>query len=491
MEVVRTYIRGVFEMDNLTSWLERYILPLAIKIGSQKHLVALRDAFIGTLPATMAGSVAVMINAILRDLPPQFIDGYDGSTVPVISQIIEINGYVWNGTLAIAGLIFIFSWGYNLARAYKVNDLAGGIVATAAAIAGIRFSFAGTVEGVNLDPGTIDVLNEAGWEATADSITANGWGWLPLSSLDGNFYFTAMIVGFVATMIYIQLMQAEITIKLPETVPPAVSKAFASIIPATVALYITGVFYWLFARLVPDLTFLEWLQETIALPLLGMSQGFGAVAISALFVQLFWFFGIHSPNVLAPLLEGVFGVAQLTNVNLFQEGGSALALEEGYTWVRGSFDAYAWFGGSGGTIVMVLAILFFSKREEYQTVAKLSIGPGIFNINEPILFGLPVVLNPILFIPFVLTPVISVGIGYFATVFGLVNPVSQQVAWVTPPLLMSFLATGADWRAPIVTLVAMVVSFLIWIPFIISANKVVPISAEEAAEEEMGDDYED
>lgn len=242
MEVVRTYIRGVFEMDNLTSWLERYILPLAIKIGSQKHLVALRDAFIGTLPATMAGSVAVMINAILRDLPPQFIDGYDGSTVPVISQIIEINGYVWNGTLAIAGLIFIFSWGYNLARAYKVNDLAGGIVATAAAIAGIRFSFAGTVEGVNLDPGTIDVLNEAGWEATADSITANGWGWLPLSSLDGNFYFTAMIVGFVATMIYIQLMQAEITIKLPETVPPAVSKAFASIIPATVALYITGVF---------------------------------------------------------------------------------------------------------------------------------------------------------------------------------------------------------------------------------------------------------
>lgn len=73
----------------------------------------------------MAGSVAVMINAILRDLPPDFIEGYDGSTIPVISQIITINGYVWNGTLAIAGLIFVFSWGYNLARAYKVNELAG------------------------------------------------------------------------------------------------------------------------------------------------------------------------------------------------------------------------------------------------------------------------------------------------------------------------------------------------------------------------------
>src|SRR5699024_11444702 len=112
------------------------------------------------------GSVAVMINAILRDLPPDFIEGYDGTTMPVISQIITINGYVWNGTLAIAGLIFVFSWGYNLARAYKVNELAGGIVSTAASIAGIQFSFSGAVEGLSLDQATIDVLNEAGWEAT-------------------------------------------------------------------------------------------------------------------------------------------------------------------------------------------------------------------------------------------------------------------------------------------------------------------------------------
>lgn len=470
-------------MENLTSWLERHILPIASKIGAQKHLVALRDAFIGTIPATMAGSVAVMLNAILRDLPPQFIDGYDGTTIPVIGEIITINGYVWNGTLAVAGLIFVFSWGYNLAKAYAVNELAGGIVSTAAAIAGIRFSFSGAVEGLTLDQATIDTLNDAGWSATTSSITANGWGWLPLSSLDGNFYFTAMIIGFIATMIYIKLMQANITIKLPDSVPPAVSTAFASIIPATAALYAIAAFYWIFSLLIPELTFQEWLQETIALPLLGLSQGFGAVAISALFVQLFWFFGIHGPNVLAPILEGVFGVAQLENVNLFQQGGAQAVIDEGYLWVRGSFDAYAWFGGSGGTIVLILAILLFSKREDYSTVAKLSVGPGIFNINEPILFGMPVVLNAMMFIPFLLTPVISVGIGYFATYFGLVNPVSQQVAWVTPPLLMSFLATGADWRAPIVTLVAMVVSFIIWVPFIISANKMQPTSLEEASDD--------
>lgn len=226
-------------MNALVAWLEKFFLPLASKIGGQKHLIALRDAFIGTLPATMAGSVAVMLNAIMRDLPPQFIDGYDGTTIPVIKQIITINGYVWNGTLAIAGLIFVFSWGYNIAKAYGVNELSGGIVSTAASIAGITFSFAGGIKlkGLNLDPATIEAINKAGWAATPKEITATGWGWLPLNNLDANFFFTAMIIGFIATMIYVKLMLKDITIKLPDSVPPAISKAFASIIPATAALY--------------------------------------------------------------------------------------------------------------------------------------------------------------------------------------------------------------------------------------------------------------
>lgn len=468
-------------MNLITAWLERYFLPIASKIGGQKHLVALRDAFIGTMPATMAGSVAVMLNAILRDLPPQFFDGYDGNTIPVIKQIITINGYVWNGTLAIAGLIFVFSWGYNIAKIYGVNELAGGIVSTAASIAGITFSFSGGISGLKLDPATVDAINAAGWTATSKSITAAGWGWLPLNNLDANFFFTAMIIGFVATMIYVKLMLKDITIKLPESVPPAVSTAFASIIPATVSLYVIAIFYWIFSLIVPDMTFLQWLQKTIALPLLGLSQGFGAVVLVTLFVQLFWFFGIHGPNVLAPILEGVFGVAQLTNVNLFQHGGTAEVLAHGYKWVRGSFDAYAWYGGSGGTIVLILAILLFSKRKDYKAVGKLSVGPGIFNINEPIMFGLPIVLNPLMFFPFLIAPVVSVAIGYFATIWGWVNPVSVAIPWSTPPLLLSFMATGADWRAPIVTLVAMAVSFIIWVPFVIAANKVTAKTEDKAA----------
>lgn len=480
-------------MNALTAWLEKYILPVAARIGGQKHLVALRDAFIGTMPATMAGSVAVMINAIIRDLPPQFWPSYaDGlaegkGIFAVINTIIGINGYVWNGTLAIAGLIFAFSWGYNLARAYGVNDLAGGIVALAALIQGISFGPSNTAAlDVSVPEKVAEAINNAGVGATiADgNISVGLWGWLKLDHLNANAYFTTMILGAVAVIIFSKMMLANITIKMPDSVPPAVSTAFAAILPATVALYVVAIFNYIVSKVSDGQLFIDLVQKYIAEPFLGLSQGVGAVLIVTFFVHLFWFFGIHGPNVLAPVLEGIWGQAQLINVDIFQKGyegktGTAAvlaAIEDGkaYMWVRGSFDAYAWFGGSGGTICLLIAILLFSKRADYLTVAKLAIGPGIFNINEPVMFGLPIVLNAIMFIPFLVAPVVATAIGYFATAAGLVAPVSQQVTWVVPPLLLSFLATGADWRAPIVTLVCMLATFAIYAPFVISANKIDP-----------------
>ncbi|TPO21229.1 PTS sugar transporter subunit IIC, partial [Salmonella enterica subsp. enterica serovar Typhimurium] len=132
-----------------------------------------------------------------------------------------------------------------------------------------------------------------------------------------NAFFTAMILGFVATIIYAKLMLANVTIKMPEQVPPAVSKAFAAIIPATAALYTIAAFNFFFGKLTDGMLFIDWVQKFIAEPLLGLSQGFGAVLLVSILIQLFWFFGIHGMNVLAPVLEGIWGVAQITNVNLF------------------------------------------------------------------------------------------------------------------------------------------------------------------------------
>lgn len=152
------------------------------------------------------------------------------------------------------------------------------------------------------------------------TITNNSWGWLKLDHLNGNAFFTAMILGFVSVIIFAKLMQKNITIKLPDSVPPAVSKAFAAIIPATVSLYVIAIFNYFFTNLMDGQLFIDWVQETIAKPLMGVSQGLGAVILIQLMIQLFWFFGIHGTNVMAPILEGVFGQAQLINIDIFQKG---------------------------------------------------------------------------------------------------------------------------------------------------------------------------
>lgn len=471
-------------MNAITVWMEKYFVPIAAKIGGQKHLVALRDAFIGTLPATMAGAIAVMLNAIVRDMPAKFITGYDGSKIPVIKQIIAVNGFMWNGTLAVVGIIFAFSWGYNLAKAYNVNELAGGIVSLAALIQGVGFSFA-TSAAMKLPSDAAKIINASaentGISFADGALSVSGWGWLKLGQLDGNAYFVIMLMGGLATIVYAKLMLKNITIKMPDSVPPAVAKAFTAIIPAAVALYLTAIFYYIFSLTLGKNgdVLITWVQKTIAEPFLNIGQSLGAIILVTFLVSLMWIFGLHGTNVMAPALEGIWGVGLLKNTNIYDRSGMAgvkAAIKAGngdaYMWVRGSFDSYAWFGGVGGTITLLIMILAFSKREDYRMVAKLGMAPSIFNINEPVMFGLPVVLNPIFFIPFILSPLAGVTIGWLATKLDLVDPVVVATPWVIPPFLYSLMSTGYDWRAPIVTLVCFAAALAIWMPFVLAANSI-------------------
>ncbi|MCT3108359.1 PTS sugar transporter subunit IIC [Lactococcus lactis] len=399
-------------MNGITAWMEKYLVPVAAKIGSQKHLVALRDSFIGMLPATLAGALAAMISAIVTTFPSAIQQMMLGATAfsklapekvwtlantPIIGDLNNISALVNQGTLTVIGLIFAISWGYNLARAYGVNDLAGGIVSVATLFAGLpnqmgKFTAAlGTGKaGVAATDKLNGVLGDQGLAA-----------WKPLfasAHLDAGAYFTVIIMGALAVIIYAKLMLADITIKMPESVPPAVAKAFLAIIPTIAALYIVGLIYYIIGKLTND-SVINLITHYIAEPFQILSQNIFSVLIVTLFVSVFWFFGLHGPNVLAPVLD------------------------------------------------------------------------GIFNINEPVLFGLPVVLNAIFFIPFAVAPLISVIIAYTATALHLVDPVVNAVPWVTPPIMNAFMATGFDWRAIVLTIINLIITFVIWVPFVIAANK--------------------
>jgi PTS system cellobiose-specific IIC component len=457
--------------------MERHILPVAAKIGAQKHLVALRDAFIGMMPATMAGAIAVLLNAFMRDFPNTYL-GADNAITKFFTPVIAVNGLVWTGTLAIMAVIFSASFGYNLAKAYNVDALSGALVSLAAFIMGIPQSASLSLALEEALPANVvDMINStsatSGFAADGSTISAAGWGYFPFSAyMGGSGLFTAIIFGFVSVIIFAKLMQKNIIIKMPDSVPPAVSRAFAAIIPGIAGLYASGLIYYLFERFV-GMPIIDWISESIQKPLLGLSQGYFAVFIIVLLVHVLWFFGLHGTNIMGPVLQSIYGVAMVENTNAYQLGEAVP-----YKWVAGSFEAFVWPGGAGVTLMLLIAILLFSKRADYKTVGKLGIGPGLFNINEPVMFGLPIVLNPLFIIPFIVAPLVTATIAYFATTLGLVAPVVVNVIWVMPTILSGFLATGGDWRAIILTIINLAVALLIWAPFIIAANKINPADQE-------------
>lgn len=439
-------------MEGFNAWMEEHFVPIAAKIGSQKHLVAVRDAFIATMPVTMAGSVATLLNVFLRDLPTEAkMDGF----VKAMQPVIGVNGNVWWGSLAIIALVLSFTIGYTLSKAYDVDPLAGGLISFASFITvtpqGVTVALEKGAQVGNI------VLEEAASIGTWGNI---GWGFTNSGGL-----FTALVIGFISTIIYAKLVQKKVTIKLPDSVPPAVSKAFVAIIPGVIAMYVCGILAYLCGNAF-GMSIGELILEYVQKPFLALSQNFGTVLITVIAVQLFWFFGIHGTNVLAPVLEGVYKVALDANNVAFN---SKQPLE--YLWTRPSFDAYVWMGGAGCTLALIIAIFIFSKRAESKQVAALSAPMGVFNINEPIVFGMPIVLNPIYFIPWILVPVVLTCTAYAATAAGLVPPAVVGPSWVIPPVIFAYLAAGASIPAALLAAINLAIAVAIWSVFVMLANR--------------------
>lgn len=458
-------------MGAFNSFMEAKFMPLAARIGSQKHLVAIRDSFIAIMPITMVGSIAVLLNVFLRDLPTQA--GMTGF-VNAMSPIINVNGNVYFGSIVILALVFVFALGYNLSKTYNVNAIAGGVIAFASLVTcmgqsavfdyelpGVAASAVGQLQGLGLNA----AVNEAG-NVVLGGVSA--WGYLGSGYTGSGGLFTALFVGFACTMIYIKLMQKNIIIKLPDSVPPAVSKAFAAIIPGVVAVYAAGIAAQV-STMVTGMTINDMILKYIQLPLLGISQGFVSVIVMVFLVQLLWFFGLHGHNVLAPVMDGVYLTALTRNIEVFTNTQSTANLP--YLWTRGSFDAFCQMGGSGITLGLLIAIFIFSKRDDQKAIAKLSLPMGVFNINEPVIFGMPIVLNPVYLIPWLIVPPVCAAIAYGATAIGLIPPVFVAVPWVMPVGIYAFLATGGSFLAAVVSLVNLAIATAIWTPFVIMANK--------------------
>lgn len=437
-------------MDKFQSAIERLLVPLSTKLNAQRHICAVRDAFILSFPLTMAGSLMVLLNNVFLSA-----DGFMFKILqfdklfPGIVKFQAVFAPVVKGSADIFSILIVFLIARNLAKLMEGDDLLTGL--TAISVYFIIYPDYFDNEGVNY--------------LTNQYMGAQG-------------LFVAILVGLLVGELMSRLAKSDkLEIKMPEQVPPAVARSFKVLIP----IIITTVFFSVlnyFVKMAAPGGLHELIYNIIQTPLTRMSQSLFSVIILALLSQLLWAMGIHGPNTIAAIRDTMFSEAGNANLLHYAESGTTWGAPFPITY-SGLDTAFAEYGGSGATLGLIIAILIFSKNKKSKSIGKLSFVPGLFNINEMVIFGLPIILNPIYIIPFIIAPLVNIMIGYTAVmILKIMPPVTIGIPWTTPGPLMPFLGTGGNIVALFVGFICLAVSVLIYSPFVIAANKAAIIEDE-------------
>lgn len=427
---------------------------IATRLGNQIHLRTLRDAFATFMPFMMLAGFVTLINYVILE-PTGFMGNIiDPATLTTIQ---EIGTSISNGTLSITTLLVVAAVSYHMcvSRNYT-NHIAAVLVAISTFIV--------------LTPMMTMFTPEGSQEALEVG------GVIPVTHTGASGMFVGIFVGLAATELFIKLSNnKKLQIQLSGNIPPAVLKSFNVLIPImiTVTTFAIGSFAvnQLFNMDVNSL-----ITTLITGPLSRVTTGLPGFLLITSIANLFFGFGIHQAVISGSLLDPFL-------IQNMQENMAAYANREDIPHIINMAfkDTFAVMGGSGNTIALLIAIFIFSRRKDYKDFAKLSVTPALFNISEPIIFGLPIVFNISLIIPFVLAPIFSLTVGYFATAVGLINHVVVQIPWTTPPVISGFLATGGDWRASVLQIAIIAVSVFIYLPFLRIDEKVTSTIGNEEA----------
>jgi PTS system cellobiose-specific IIC component len=425
------------------------LLAFAGKMQSNKILSAIKDSFIDNMPVVIMGAFCTLFQFILSATKAQ---GYDIS-------LANVPGFGW-----LAGLWDM--WG--MMNYGCMNFMAVAIVFLVAMHYSENIGHAGDK--------TVPAVALASFVTLIDTrITYTPEGGEAISVATGvkNTYtnaqglFVALIVGIVASTIYVKLMDSgKLKISLPDSVPPNVSHSFEVLFPSVITIFLFGVVAFCMRNFF-NMTFFDVMAKVMS-PVQAIMTGLPGYLVIVLIMMLLWWFGIHGPNVMSAVTTPFMTAAYAANNEAFAAGARGSALPNIICTPFGS--AFFSHTGSGITGGLIIAILLFSKRDDFKAIAKLAIPCGIFNINEPIIFGIPMVMNPLLGIPFFLSPVVSVTLGYILTAIGICPRFGIDVPWTTPTGILGFLASGGNIMGGLSQLLCFATTILIYTPFVIIAN---------------------
>lgn len=411
--------------------LEKYLSPVADALSKNKILSAIRDGFLITVPIVIVGSIFLLIS----NFP---ITGWSEMVASVFGEGWEVYlDAVTSSTFDVVALTGVLSIGYCYAREKGVDKIAGGVVALTCFLI--------------ITPKThIAYVNEAG-----KAFSGFSFGNLGTSGM-----FLSMITAILSVSIFAWAMRKKLVIKLPDGVPPAVMDSFAALIPAAFAMVTFFIVNIIFTNTAYGSAH-AFIYEVLQAPLVGLGRSNLFEVIYQFLSTLFWFFGINGPAVTNTIFAPIHKV--LTQEN-YEAAKAGIAMTNVFTSAFSDF--FCNYGGGGSTLGLVILMAFTGKSNRIKTLGRLSLPAAIFGINEPIIFGLPIVLNPLMAVPFIFVPVLNTITATIATSIGIL-PITAgvQLPWTTPILFSGWLVTES-FVASLFQLAQLAMDMAIYFPFL-------------------------
>jgi cellobiose PTS system EIIC component len=435
--------------------LEKVLIKLAEAIGENKYLISIRDGFLIATPLLIVGSLFLLI----ANFPiPAWTEWLKSVTING-STLNDYIGKPADATYTIMAIFAVIGIGYSFAKQMKINTIFGAAVSIMSWFLVMPYGVSGSVA-VKGVPGKVNVFLSGG---------------LPLGWVGAKGIFIGIICAFLSVHVYAFADRKGWVIKMPAGVPPTVVQSFAALIPAGLVITVFFLINLFFGFLKTDIFTIVF--KLLQLPLMNLGDTLGAMVTAYIFLHLFWFFGVNGGSVVGAVYNPILQTLSAENLEIYKSG-----IGQGHIICQQFQDLFATFGGCGSTLSLLIAMLFFCKSKRIKELGKLALVPGIFGINEPIVFGLPIVLNPTILIPFIMVPTMNIVISYFAMKYGLVPTCNGvNIPWTTPIIISGFLAT--NWVGSLLQAILLILGVFIYTPFIKIIDKQYLIDEAKSVEE--------
>ncbi|CAJ1190171.1 PTS lactose transporter subunit IIB [Companilactobacillus crustorum] len=408
-------------MDVITNKVEK-MKPGFEKIASNAYVSAIRDSFIASMPIILFSSLFILV-----------------------AYVPNAWGYHWPTNIENNIMI-----AYN----YSMGLLALFVTATTAK---------NLTDTKNLDLPKTNQMNAVSVILASEiafiiSAIVQNKGGADLTYLGTQGLVASYVVGLIVPNIYYMCIKNNVTIKMPPQVPQNISQTFKDVIP----MFLSVTVFWAFSLVLATFTGKNLAQLIISLlaPIFSASDSYVGLAIIAGAMGFFWFVGVQGPSIVAPAVAAIEVTNTAQNLKLIQAGHQAT-----HVLAQNAQDYVMNMGGTGSTLVLVFLFLFLAKSKQLKALGKAAFIPVSFSVNEPILFGAPIIMNPIFFVPFVVTPMVNICLfKFFIEALGM-NGMMYTMPWVIPAPIGILISTGFAPLAFVFVALSLVLDVFIWLPF--------------------------